>query len=370
MKFDRHIPNPHRSGISCVWRGIFLFLLAITPTVIPAQSPGIVPAVLERSEPNAQLLAQRTIERLTMGDAFDAKLRQRIWISGRDIVGVGHYEQSGRGTGRYSLEMTIHDGDTKQTMKQISDGKLAWHRAQIGGAVTLRRVDLGRIDEFEREQMAAQSTVAASTSPYQPVSYIAAPSTDQLPSRLLVGGLVELIDRISVDYVLKLKKGTVERQPVWFLQGRLRDEVRARIEAESGRGDWAPLCPVEVKVAISATADATGFGAGLPLQIEFYSAPATRLQAKAHQTTARQETLVAQPVSASSDEDGASSPKPSPVVEGIPAGRIISLLEIYAMRKIEASPEERFRFISDDREATFTNDTRRYLDRISPSLTP
>jgi len=370
MKFDRHIPHPRRSGIFSVWSGICLILLACGPTAIHAEPPMALAAVLDQSEPNAQLLAQRTIERLTMGDAFDAKLRQRIWVSGRDIVGVGHYEQSGRGTGRYSLEMTIHDGDTKQTMKQISDGKLAWHRAQIGGAVTLRRVDLGRIDEFERETMGSQSTVAVSPPPNQQVSYIAAQSTDPLPSRLLVGGLVELIDRIRVDYVLKLKKGTVERKPVWFLQGRLRDDVRARIDAESGRRVWAPLCPVEVKVAISATADATGFGAGLPLQIEFYSAPPTAFQTTGLQTKGSQETLAVQPVSASSNDEGASSPKPSPVVEGSPAGRIISLLEVYAMRKIEASPEERFRFISDDREATFTNDTRRYLDRISPSMTP
>lgn len=364
MKFDRHIPHPRQTGLVQSWPGRFWSLSAMVAMLILlatnalAEIPAAVPAVVTPSEPNAQLLAQRTIERLAMGDAFDAKLRQRIWVSGRDIVGVGHYEQAGRGTGRYSLEMTIHDGDTKQTMKQISDGKLAWHRQQIGNLILVRRVDLGRIDEFERESMAAMSTANLAITGYQTASHLSSHSVELLPSRLLVGGLVELIERIRVDYILQLKKGTVERQPVWFLQGRLRDEVRTSIEAASGREQWAPLCPVEVKVAISATADATGFGAGLPMQIEFYSEP--------QKPTAK--TLEAQPVSTSSQSNLPSTPTPTdspPPVENGPAGRIISLLEIYAMRRIDASPEERFRFISDDRDATFTNDTRRYLDRIS-----
>jgi hypothetical protein len=259
--------------------------------------------------------------------------------------------------------MTIHDGDTKQTMKQISDGKLAWHRQQIGNSIMVRRVDLGRIDEFERETRAALSTANISPPPYQVASHSRYANQEPLPSRLLVGGLVELVERISVDYVLKLKKGTVERQPVWFLQGRLRDEVRASIEAASGRDQWAPLCPVEVKVAIAATSDSTGFGAGLPMQIEFYSEPQTptvkTLEVK-HVSAASQGTA------SSTASSSALAPSHSPTpADDHPTGRIISLLEIYAMRRIEASPEERFRFISDDRDATFTNDTRRYLDRIS-----
>ena len=288
------------------------------------------------SEKNAVLLAQRSIERLTLGDAFDAKLRQRIWASGREVVGVGHYEQSGKGTGSYSLEMTVHDGVDRQSMKQISDGKLTWHRIQIGTGIEIRRVDLGRIDEYEREMLALRGSTSREL-------------VGEVPARLRVGGLVELVDRIRSDYVLELKKGTVERQPVWILHGKLRPSVRAKIQADSGRDKWASLCPVEVRVAIAATADATGFGAGLPLRIEFYSEP-----------TIAPEPLVITPVSANTDETNQT------MTVNAPGGRVISLLEVYAARRIEASPEERFRFVSDDREVTFTNDTRRYLDLILP----
>jgi len=338
MKFDRDIPHPPVSGlldakVRCL---VLVFCLLVT-----ASAEDRLP---EKSESNADVLALRCMERLCLGDAFDAKLRQRIWASGREVVGVGHYEQGGRGGGRFSLEMTIHDGDTRQTMKQISDGKLVWVRTEIGGAVAIRRVDLGRIDEFERQWLTKQqmSSVAPRASVYRSVGHVSpTPIENRLPSRLTAGGLAELIQRIREDYVLSLKKGTVERQPVWILHGRLRSTVHSQIEAVSQRGHWTPLCPVEVRVAIAATADATGFGAGLPLRIEFYSVA----------------TLANDPTTPSTDSQTVAPP-------ATPTGRLISLLEVYAMRRIEASPEERFRFQSDDREVTFTNDTKRYLDQI------
>ena len=45
------------------------------------------------------LLIREVINRLANGDAFDAKVRQRVWTAGRKVVGVGTYVQSGGGTG-------------------------------------------------------------------------------------------------------------------------------------------------------------------------------------------------------------------------------------------------------------------------------
>jgi len=287
---------------------------------------------------NAEMLARRTIERLLLEDAFDAKLRQRIWAGGREVVGVGHYEQSGGGTGRFSLEMTIHDGDSRQTLKQLSDGKLLWHRAQVGGNTSIRRVDIGRIDEFERELWAAQDAAKSLATP------------DRLPSRLLAGGLVELLDQIANDFSLRLGKGTVEKQPVWILRGTLCAEARKRLQGMPSQAPEAlsSLCPTEVRIAIAATPDANGFGAGLPIRIEFWSAPV------ADSPVSLQATLVS---TSSSDSDSTSA-------TDAPAGRLISLLEVYSMRKIEASPVERFLYVADDRAGTFVNDTQRYLDRV------
>ena len=288
---------------------------------------------------NAELLARRTIERLVLEDAFDAKLRQRIWAGGREVVGVGHYEQSGGGTGRFSLEMTIHDGDSRQTLKQLSDGKLLWHRAQVGGNTSIRRVDIGRIDEYERELWASLDAAKS----------LAAPA--RLPSRLLAGGLVELLDQIASDFTLRLGKGTVEKQPVWILRGTLRSDARKRIQSLPGQAAemLSSLCPTEVRIAIAATPDANGFGAGLPIRIEFWSAPV------ANSPVSLQATLV----STGSPQDN----DPSSATDA-PAGRLISLLEVYSMRKIQPSPVERFLNVADDRTGTFVNDTQRYLDRL------
>jgi hypothetical protein len=327
-------PGPKRAWtvFACVW-------LVFAGRGVSAQE-----AETTQVDKNAELLARRTIERLVLDDAFDAKLRQRIWAGGREVVGVGHYEQSGGGTGRYSLEMTIHDGDSRQTMKQISDGKLQWQRTQVGGSISIRRVDIGRIDEHEREVLSGKAASGLSS------------AANRLPARLLVGGLVELLSQIASDFTLRLGKGTVERQPVWILRGVLRKEVRDRIQASSGQTQLASLSPTEVRVAIAATPDANGFGAGLPIRIEFWSSPVSDSPVS----------LVATHVKAGltgSTPDGNEQVSLPKSIDA-PAGRLISLLEVYSMRKIEPSPVERFLFVVDDREGTFVNDTRRYLDRI------
>ena len=69
---------------------------------------------------------------------------------GREVVGVGTYEQAGGGSGQYNLQVTMHDGDGKHRLQQISDGKLAWTRTEIAGKVSLRRVDVGRLEEWVR----------------------------------------------------------------------------------------------------------------------------------------------------------------------------------------------------------------------------
>lgn len=308
-----------------------------------------VPAVTVRQSlaphDQAALLAQRTIERLALGDAFDAKLRQRIWVGGREVVGIGHYEQSGGGTGRFSFEMTIHDGDSRQSIRQISDGKLAWIRTQVGQSVTLRRVDLGRIDEVYREM-----TRAGGSQFLRPAGYGTILAAEELtPPWMRVGGLVELVDRIAADYDLRVAKGTADDQPVWILRGVLNERAQTRMRAAAGRDSLTPLCPYEVRMAIAAAGDANGFGVGLPLRVEFWSQP----EAEPATAAARTAPPPHEPPPAAGSNDA-------------PRGRLISLLEIYALRRIEPSPEERFRFKRDDPDVLFSNDTRHYLDRLLP----
>ena len=100
------------------------------------------------SQPQAAALLDRTIGGLANGPAFNAKVRQRVWAVGREVGGIGTYEQAGYGSGRFNLQIAMFDGSGKHTLQQISDGRLAWTRTEIADKVELRRVDVGRLDEW------------------------------------------------------------------------------------------------------------------------------------------------------------------------------------------------------------------------------
>lgn len=340
-------PAGYRQRLADVgrWSVIFAAACLVVLHVCPASAESSLLAARQVMSPQDQaaLLVQRTIERLALGDAFDAKLRQRIWVGGREVTGIGHYEQSGGGTGRFSLEMTVHDGDARQSIRQISDGKLAWIRTQLGEAITLRRIDLGRIDEVHRELVRADAGSPARLG-RQPVTAAATLT----PPWMRVGGLVELVDQIARDYDLRVGKGTIDKKPVWIVRGAMNDQAWGRVTAAGGT---LALCPYEVQLAIAAAGDAAGFGAGLPVQIEFYSQPSAEAPATAASKIDSAEPAAETPRSTTSDA---------------PRGRLISLLEVYALRRIQPSPEERFRYKGDEPDVTFSNDTRIYLDRLTP----
>jgi hypothetical protein len=298
----------------------------------------------------ADLLVQRTIQRLALGDAFDAKLRQRTWVYGYEVVGIGHYEQSGGGTGRYSLEMTIHDGDQRHTNQQISDGKLAWIRTHLGPTITLRRIDLGRIDEFYRELSRQPHYRTTAT---RDLHLIVDPQ-QQVPPWMRVGGLIEVLEQIAADYDLKISKGFVDQQAVWILRGIINDKAEARMTDPANGVVWSERCPYEVRLAIAAVGDQHGFGVGLPCRIEFWGRPTRQTAPEPNPARASDELTQSD---ANPTTNGAQPDRP--------AGNLISLLEIYSVRRIEPSPEERFRFEREDREVNFFNDTRHYLQRIT-----
>ncbi len=268
------------------------------------------------SQPRASQLLQQVTWQLAHGPAFIAKVRETVWATGRKVVGVGTYEQAGGGSGRFNLQITMHDGEGKHHFQQISDGKLAWTRTEVSGNVALRRVDVGRLDEWVRPQ-----TASAEVAP-----------------RLRIGGLTEMLDIVDRDYVVRVDSATLLSAPVWVITGSLREEVRARVLEDSGRSQWPALCPTKVRIAVAAGPIAeTGFGQLLPTRIEFWSDP-----------------VVADPAA-----DAAS----------IPEGRLITLIELYSIGAITPPPIERFRFDNQDAEVNFVNETQRYIERFGVELT-
>ncbi len=340
MKTDRHSPRNHFDAVKLNMTNattllvVVLFLAffgALDPRSNIAQE---TPTPTERSlqqenkqssgamQPPANSSAQansllrQVIQALVHGPAFDAKVRETVWTGGRQVVGVGTYEQAGLGSGRFNLQVTMHDGDGKHRLQQISDGRLAWTRSEIAGNVSLRRVDVGRLDQW----------VQGVHSPLP------------IAPRLQVGAWAEMLTSFLRDYQLHVEGAHLKGQPVWVITGRLNQQRRDQVMAEAGLEQWPMLFPTRVRVAVQSEPDSeTQFGAFLPVRIEFWSDPLRNVD------------------TAESKLSG--------------EGRLITLIEIYSLRPISAPPVERFRFENQDAEVNFTNDTDRYIQQFGVELT-
>lgn len=337
MKTDRHIPRNWRPIVKLVCIAAVLtgglIVASERMSVSVAEDPyatdssalsSIRPATPNAPSPRtvdtsakAQSLLHRVVTTLVNGPAFDAKVRETVWTGGREVVGVGTYEQAGMGTGRYNLQVTMHDGDGKHRLQQISDGRLAWTRSEIAGNVSLRRVDVGRLDQWV--------SAARTGLPVSP--------------RLQVGAWVEMLASFLKDYDLQVKGAHLKERPIWVVSGKLKSSKREQVMADSGLDEWPLLYPTKVRVAVQAELDpATSFGAFLPVRIEFWSDPLM------------------------GDDDQADASAGG-------QGRLITLIEIYSIRPVSPPPVERFRFENQDDEVNFTNDTDFYIQQYGVQLT-
>ncbi|QEG01303.1 hypothetical protein Mal15_53790 [Stieleria maiorica] len=351
MKIDRHDPDPPnrlvkhcfttkawRRSIGCVLAMLLIVSSSAAQSSLGQQSPWATesPPSLEadlrppredavpepRSEQQrvndqqrAAALIDQVIDRLANGAAFDCKVRQRVRTAGREVLGVGTYLQVGGGSGQFSFQIEMHDGDGKHRLQQISDGRLAWTRTQIAGVVSLSRVDVGWLDEGARTLR----------------------RNDRIKPSMMVGGPSEMLDSIRRDYDLKLGKSSLSGRPLLVVIGTLKQSRRDQIGAFSHDGVLPPLFPTRVNVAIAQDDDPEiDFGKGLPVRIEHFSDP------------------IAEPRDA--QQDAAQAPK---------RRQMISLLEFYSIRPVAPPPIQRFRFENQDTEIDFVNETGRYENRFN-----
>lgn len=268
-----------------------------------------------KSRSDAKRLLQLVLRQLVSGPAFDAKVREIVWTTGREVIGVGTYEQAGGNTGRFNLQLTMHDGKGKHRLQQISDGRLVWTRSEISEAIKLTRVELGKLPGWEPGSSVQQT----------------------IPPRLRVGAWAEMLTTLEQDFDLSIKTATLKEKPVFVISGELSQEARNTILSKARRTDWPPLYPTQMRIAVNAEADEeTNFGRYLPVRIEFWSDPLTE---NGDQTQAVQETK----------------------------RRLITLVELYSIRPITTPSAERFRF--DNVNVDFTNETDRYLEIHDAQMT-
>ncbi|MEO1529174.1 MAG: hypothetical protein AAFX06_27450 [Planctomycetota bacterium] len=283
-------------------------LIAVDSQADPALGPSAKP------ENDASKLVDQVLDRLANGQPFEAKVRQRVWASGREVVGVGHLTQAASGTGAFKMSLTIHDGNGKHSphsFEQVSDGRLAYTRTVIGGTVSLKRVDVGWLDEGLRTLR----------------------RNDRVRPSMKVGGICEMIDTLRRDYDLRVGTSELDGRSLYVLIGRLKENRIAAIKQESNR-DLPELFPRRVHVFITAEDDPrTGVQRGVPIRIEHRGAPP------------------------STGGEQAASSKTNP-------GGLISLLELYSIQPTSPPRIQQFRFENQDASVTFENETGRYEDRF------
>ena len=268
-----------------------------------------------KSQVDAASLLQLVLRQLVSGAAFDAKVREIVWTTGREVIGVGTYEQSGENTGRFNLQLTMHDGKGKHRLQQISDGRLVWTRSEISEAVKLTRVEVGKLAGW-----------APGSTSEQPI-----------PPRLQVGAWAEMLGTLQRDYDLSVTTAKLKEKPVFVITGQLREQKRKAVLSKAKRSDWPMLYPTQMRVAVNAEPDTdTNFGIYLPVRIEFWSDPITNSEDQVTGVRERKR-------------------------------RLITLVELYSIRPITTPSPERFRF--DNVNVDFTNETERYIQLHDAQLT-
>ena len=158
-----------------------------------------------------------------------------------------------------------------------------------------------------------------------------------LPPRLKIGAWAEMLDTIQRDYILTIGSSQLQSRPVLVISGSLRDDARGGVLQQAKRDQWPALYPSQVKIAIAASDDeATSFGRGLPLRLEYWSDP-----------------VVGGDVNAGASDQ---------------AGRLVTLIEMYAIHRIKPPPMDRFLLDTQD-AINFVNETDRYLQQYGIHLT-
>jgi hypothetical protein len=117
----------------------------------------------EAAYPDADALLRQSVAQLGAAGAIEAKLRQKVNLFDRELIGAGQYAQLGAGvTARLRLEMRIGAGESATELLQICDGETLWTFNAADGKRSLRRVDLDRIQAALEQQQkigeAVQST--------------------------------------------------------------------------------------------------------------------------------------------------------------------------------------------------------------------
>ncbi len=103
--------------------------------------------------PNIDALLRQAVVQLSATGSIEAKVRQRIDLFDRELIGSGTYAQQGAGlTTRLRLEMRMRANESAMDLLQVANGETLWTFNAVDGLHTLRRVDVDRVQDALRSE--------------------------------------------------------------------------------------------------------------------------------------------------------------------------------------------------------------------------
>ena len=182
---------------------------AAPPTEVPGQSgpaesvyrknAQAVPAADQAAQ--AERIVAAALAAMGRADSISARVRQRVRVDDRVLVGAGRYVQSGIGEDqRYRYESSMKSDTETFDLLEVCDGLFAWSYRRIGPQPPqLERLDVRRIRE-RLHQITSADDVSAS--PY-------------------LGGVQRTLSLIRDWFRFQtVEPTTIDDLPVWRIEGR------------------------------------------------------------------------------------------------------------------------------------------------------
>ncbi len=212
-----------------------LLTAAFSAVIARAQAPPPTAAGASQaataSGPQGDAMIAQVVANLDALPAISAKIRHRVQISGRTIIGTGEYLQQGRGWQRaYRLNIELRTSLFATSIEHVCDGQRLWMFEELDEAKDLTVIDVARLQRARAKSQA---------SPPSPMPWIS------------LGGLPKLALGLKQSFHFgEVVQSRLDDLPVWTIEGKWKSPRLAQLLPEQadtiksgGQADLNQLTP-------------------------------------------------------------------------------------------------------------------------------
>jgi hypothetical protein len=250
------------------WTAWSTICQAQTPLSLDASNQGVASAAAAPATGgvSAEALVRHVIANLDAQPSIAAKVRHRVDLLDRTLIGSGVYLQQGRGPGRvFRFELELQMNQQQGSVRQVCDGTKFWLAETLGDDTSLIAVDVARLNRARPKSAPAPSA----------------------PIGLTLGGIPKLLANLDNVFVFDtIVESRLEDLRVWSLEGQWKrprliqmlPDQKDAIEAgkPSDLKKLAPNMPERVVLHV-------GVDDGFPYRIEYWKSDPKRKDDKSRE---------------------------------------------------------------------------------------